>query len=83
MGYSSVILCSKSGKNVILNSCIGRRKGSYTHLNGEQILPVANKAWITLINVGNCFGIHVEANQNASQEVPCSWSQSTHHIHNS
>lgn len=60
-----------------------RLEWSYTHSDAHVILPVANKAWITLLNVDDDFGIHVEADQNASKQVPCSWPQSPHHIHNS
>lgn len=44
-------------------------------------LPVANKAGVTLVNVDNGFGVDVEADENASQEVAGCWSQGSHHIH--
>ncbi len=72
-------MCSTSGKNSILH----RLKWSYIYSDAHVILPIANKAWITLFNVDDAFGIHVEADQNASKQVPCSWPQSPHYIHNS
>ncbi len=48
-------------------------KWSYIYSDAHVILPIANKAWITLFNVDDAFGIHVEADQNASKQVPCSW----------
>lgn len=44
-------------------------------------LPVANKARVTLVNVDLSFGVNVETDEDASQEVASCRSQGSHHVH--
>lgn len=44
-------------------------------------LPVANKAGVTLVDVDDSFGVDIEADEDASQEVAGCWTQGSHHIH--
>lgn len=44
-------------------------------------LPVADEAGIALVDVDHGFGVDVEADEDASQEVPGCWSQGSHHVH--
>lgn len=44
-------------------------------------LPVADKPGVTLVDVDNSFGVDVEADEDASQEVASCWTQGSHHIH--
>lgn len=44
-------------------------------------LPVADKARVTLVDVDDSFGVDVEADEDASQEVASCWTQGSHHVH--
>lgn len=44
-------------------------------------LPVADKARVTLVNVDDSFGVNVETDEDASQEVASCGSQGSHHVH--
>lgn len=56
-----------------------RAWGSLT--DAHAYLPVANKARVTLVDVDYSFGVDVEANEDASQQVASCRSQGSHHIH--
>lgn len=49
--------------------------------NVQACLPVTNKARVTLVNVDDSFGVNIESDEDASQQVSGCRSQGSHHIH--
>lgn len=56
-------------------------KDTGSHTDAHAYLPVANKARVTLVDVHYSFGVDVEADEDATQQVASCRSQGSHHIH--
>lgn len=82
-GYGTEEKAAPPGKKKQMR-CINDRTGNRfkgCKTDAHVYLPVANKAGVTLVDVDDSFGVDVEADEDASQQVASCRSQGSHHIH--